>query len=113
MGERGALGAGQAVCALGTGSCALGTEGCALGAGGAPKVHHRPAQGNALGFRGNPISPERAAPLFRPFRAGAVSVDTQGVALGWLVCGPLALHFRALLLHFERWPSISGVGSPS
>jgi hypothetical protein len=32
--------------------------------------------------------------LGRPFRAGGLVVTTQGVALGWLVVGPLALPTR-------------------
>jgi len=54
---------------------------------------NKPAQGNALGTPSKKRqSPERAAHLVAPFqgfvREGRFS---QGVALGWLVAGPLAL----------------------
>ena len=53
---------------------------------------NKPAQGNALGSarRETPALKGRHT-LLRPFRAGSVPTITQGVALGWLVCGPLAV----------------------
>ena len=54
---------------------------------------HKPAQGNALGNPPRkPPSPERAEQGVPPFQGlGYFSSSTQGVALGWLVCAPLAL----------------------
>ncbi len=59
----------------------------------APTARDMPAQGNARGCVIISSSPVRAAqPLSRPYRACFVFFHrTQGVALGWHVCGPLAL----------------------
>ena len=52
----------------------------------------KPTQGNALGGRQNAPSPERAAQALPPFQGWGIPMgETQGVALGWLVCAPLVL----------------------
>ena len=68
-----------------------------LGNAGGPKARDRPAQGNALGFGVRSPSPVGANQLhargFVPALSGlrAAGIDSQGVALGWLVPAPLVL----------------------
>ena len=62
----------------------------------APKVRlqtsPRQRPGKAIQSRSSPKRAEQR--MCRPFRAGKLLPPTQGVALGWLVAGPLALHGR-------------------
>ena len=56
-----------------------------------------PAQGNALGYSQAKFQALKGRNIVPPLQGWApVDANTQGVALGWFVAGPLALKARPL-----------------